>query len=1469
MIPPLLSCCLLPVLAQLLNPSASPPFKFDVMRTYLATSRDGIHFDTSWVYAQQELIPHGSCAPLGAPYCMPLSEIDEVMSGSGGAPIDEACCGFDHGITIPASALLSLRGEHRLYYEGRVAPHESRYAPNYPMAVGVATWRQHRMVGVRADPAIAANGTCGVVTTKALDLGAISATAADSGSRWSFLRTPRRAKSGGGDGPVHITVNVGFPDGPHRADSALYAELVHGCDAEAEAEAGASGQQRTRGTPGRTLRAYSLERSIPITSDSSAAVLQWQRPGGAPGAAGSPSVVSTVQASSRALSLRFVICGDAKLFAFSVWAGEAREDAAGASPAATTPHTATARATTSATDGAGGAVADPPALHDLLAARQSLRQRRWEVRAAEMRSHAISYGRCSRDMLPTQSLVDMPAMGYDNWREAPACGGMPPLACTYSLSTPPDIMAAQVDTWLREGSLEEAGSDTAQDDDPSETMRRAPPTASNTSEAYKVASLTRTINGVDGCRQLCRARCLSCEWASLSWSSFKCTCFEKCDVQKLAYSQLSDDVDPSFMIGKPTVPVRGGGVDPLFDWVSFAIEDDPLPADARRARDGAPLSAFPRQLWNTTSEWTTDWLNYTKELEAAGVEHCIPSWMCSDTPAGKIRGERSRNRQALKQRGGNADSDSNRLSMVAMKELRGSAPFSAGFCAVTSIGGNCARDALGAWSLKQLMGKRAKTWRTAVDVCRKKCMSCGNCNFVSMSIAADDCSWYQQCEFKHLNTQFDGFYSMRVKGRVVPTRPSDGRSNTSKRHHLSRLNRDRLPRPGNSCRDPRFCRPPAKEQSLATMVAAGAAKAAEKAKSFVRRDLPSLAAVMDGDGRQLAATAARRSSLLAYLVAVYPHAAVALRNLSTAALAERFESLDYLYTCDVAGLRPSAPSVELPCPPLPYLPAGAYYSTGGAHVGPLHTFNGGNFFRYPEPIELHAAGPMPRVHSSYGGRAGPAPAWTSPLATVRYPLFPLGMARRAHTGGRMWTSTRGWQDAAAATKGRLTNATIADAQAADVPTLTRPARATVERGRAYSRLRTHPRVAAALVLSHGDVVEVEQWGGVLGADACPPICGLWANMWRGTGVGMRLFHPFVSLNKATAIIEMIMQLGAKDSQRLVQLAAALDLASPEALAIRRAHPTASYSACLAAALLRQHPCRGTGDAQRFAPLVDRWLALTNGLSPEELVAEFLHLTDATRLPSSGGARAHHNHDADSARGDTEASVGRLGSLSEMERFAIFWLWGACGIGTFGMDRLLVSLACALGHGSVVLAASSNDNGLVHQEVVDFELPQDIGWAAGAKPPPSVSMCADPFAWVQKDRSAGEHAEARRRKKLLSFWEGVGKFQLPAAPPEPNAAAVVVAAGAETPRHAQSSPCALRFGGRASHVEGRVQACRYHFPQGTATPAALNKDCYAWCENTLSAAHAQVSLLHSRLPSCVTTPALDADDDACRVQDRMG
>ena len=65
------------------NPHDTAPLTVSCIRrigVYLATSRDGIHFDTSWVYAGQPLLPAGRCRP--RPGCASLQELKEHLGSA-------------------------------------------------------------------------------------------------------------------------------------------------------------------------------------------------------------------------------------------------------------------------------------------------------------------------------------------------------------------------------------------------------------------------------------------------------------------------------------------------------------------------------------------------------------------------------------------------------------------------------------------------------------------------------------------------------------------------------------------------------------------------------------------------------------------------------------------------------------------------------------------------------------------------------------------------------------------------------------------------------------------------------------------------------------------------------------------------------------------------------------------------------------------------------------------------------------------------------------------------------------------------------------------------------------------------------------------------------------------------------------------------------------------------------------------
>ena len=87
--------------------------------------------------------------------------------------------------------------------------------------------------------------------------------------------------------------------------------------------------------------------------------------------------------------------------------------------------------------------------------------------------------------------------------------------------------------------------------------------------------------------------------------------------------------------------------------------------------------------------------------------------------------------------------------------------------------------------------------------------------------------------------------------------------------------------------------------------------------------------------------------------------------------------------------------------------------------------------------------------------------------------------------------------------------------------------------------------------------------------------------------------------------------------------------------------------------------------------------------------------------------------------------------------------------------LLGTLACVLGVHTVVLAAAPNDNGLLHQELVDYELPRGLGWPGleqqgGAATNP-LDMCWDLLPFVAADGAAGAAALDRRHRTPGFTW----------------------------------------------------------------------------------------------------------------------
>ena len=83
------------------------------------------------------------------------------------------------------------------------------------------------------------------------------------------------------------------------------------------------------------------------------------------------------------------------------------------------------------------------------------------------------------------------------------------------------------------------------------------------------------------------------------------------------------------------------------------------------------------------------------------------------------------------------------------------------------------------------------------------------------------------------------------------------------------------------------------------------------------------------------------------------------------------------------------------------------------------------------------------------------------------------------------------------------------------------------------------------------------------------------------------------------------------------------------------------------------------------------LAAFLSLVPRPATSPATHKPTATREASRGGTnRTHHVG---------KRPAQRL-QLSSAQRYALFWIWGVCGIGNgLGWDRLIAALACILGH----------------------------------------------------------------------------------------------------------------------------------------------------------------------------------------------
>ena len=267
-------------------------------------------------------------------------------------------------------------------------------------------------------------------------------------------------------------------------------------------------------------------------------------------------------------------------------------------------------------------------------------------------------------------------------------------------------------------------------------------------------------------------------------------------------------------------------------------------------------------------------------------------------------------------------------------------------------------------------------------------------------------------------------------------------------------------------------------------------------------------------GTATSATTAQRI----YLSSVYPGTATRWNSMNSTELDAFWATLTYFYHCPVA--RANQPDAictsiiaESPLPRPPYLPPGAYFKaspspkkTRGPQIGECTARSAKSLFRAEGPIAGEA---MTSLRSSLSYRRGPAPSWTSPLAAVRYALFPLGFP----------------SELVAVSSPALGDSALSTAVARSAPPRFSKAAVVDE-----AALRRHPTVGALLALQHGDAIEVERWGGAMWLDG---VLGAWFTVWKGTGTWLRVSHPLVSFNKLTAIVDMLRALGEVDGDTVV------------------------------------------------------------------------------------------------------------------------------------------------------------------------------------------------------------------------------------------------------------------------------------------------------------------------------------------------
>ena len=105
------------------------------------------------------------------------------------------------------------------------------------------------------------------------------------------------------------------------------------------------------------------------------------------------------------------------------------------------------------------------------------------------------------------------------------------------------------------------------------------------------------------------------------------------------------------------------------------------------------------------------------------------------------------------------------IGMLPINVTALSAALVDGYCDTTGFGnaGACENDDKGSFSDVRFHPKRT-TWDSAVKECASRCMQCRRCNYISVSIKWNDCSWFNECDnMRSLHREVVGHRTVRIR----------------------------------------------------------------------------------------------------------------------------------------------------------------------------------------------------------------------------------------------------------------------------------------------------------------------------------------------------------------------------------------------------------------------------------------------------------------------------------------------------------------------------------------------------------------------------------------------------------------------------------------------------------------------------------------------------------------------------------